>query len=123
MEQKDRFGFRNNSSSEGSTFRLVGFIMKASLLDGPKHGYLIRKWIQEATSGVIILSAATLYENLNKEVQAGNLIRQEISLDELQKHPMRRYNYSLTDIGKESLEKEQALMTVVLNVINSRVCS
>ena len=72
-----------------------------SLADGPKHGYLILKDVEERTGGDVRLGTGTLY-GLIKRFLDDELIIETRADDE------RRRPYKLTTLGRDVAEAEAA---------------
>ena len=82
----------------------AAFHVLLTLADGPKHGYLILKDVEERTGGEVVLSTGTLY-GLIKRFLDDELIlevRPTAGDDE------RRRTYKLTTVGREVAEAEAA---------------
>ena len=72
------------------------FMISASLVDTPKHGYAIAKRISDNTEGQVKFSPGTLYGNINTMLDAGL-----IKLDSKQEKSGRmRKLYGLTQTGR-----------------------
>ena len=79
----------------------AAFHVLLALADGPKHGYLILKDVEDRTSGDVRLSTGTLY-GLIKRFLDDELIIETRADDE------RRRPYKLTAFGREVAEAEAA---------------
>ena len=79
----------------------AAFHVLLALADGPKHGYLILKDVEERTGGEVRLSTGTLY-GLIKRFLDDELIVETRPDDE------RRRPYKLTAFGREVAEAEAA---------------
>ena len=79
----------------------AAFHVLLALADGPKHGYLILKDVEERTTGDVRLSTGTLY-GLIKRFLDGELIVETRPDDQ------RRRPYKLTAFGREVAEAEAA---------------
>ena len=81
----------------------AAFHVLLALADGPKHGYLILKDVEERTAGGVRLSTGTLY-GLIKRFLDDELIVETRPDDD------RRRPYKLTAFGREVAEAEVARM-------------
>ena len=79
----------------------AAFHVVLALADGPKHGYLILKDVEELTDGDVRLSTGTLY-GLIKRFLDDELIIETNSDDD------RRRPYKLTPLGRDVAEAEAA---------------
>lgn len=79
----------------------AAFHVLLALADGPKHGYLILKDVEDRTGGDVRLSTGTLY-GLIKRFLDDELIIETRAGDE------RRRPYKLTAFGREVAEAEAA---------------
>ena len=79
----------------------AAFHVLLALADGPKHGYVILKDVEERTAGDVRLSTGTLY-GLIKRFLDDELIVETRPDDE------RRRPYKLTAFGREVAEAEAA---------------
>ena len=81
----------------------TAFHVLLALADGPKHGYLILKDVEERTAGGVRLSTGTLY-GLIKRFLDDELIVETRPDDD------RRRPYKLTAFGREVAEAEAGRM-------------
>jgi DNA-binding PadR family transcriptional regulator len=77
----------------------AAFHVLLALADGPKHGYLIMKDVEDRTGGEVRLSTGTLY-GLIKRFLDDELIVEMRAVDD------RRRPYKLTAFGREVAEAE-----------------
>ena len=90
----------------------AAFHVLLALADGPKHGYLILKDIEERTTGDVRLSTGTLY-GLVKRFLDDELI---VEMTPLAGDDDRRRRYKLTPLGREVAAAEaQRLERLVLS--------
>jgi DNA-binding PadR family transcriptional regulator len=82
----------------------AAFHVLLALADGPKHGYLILKEVEERTAGAVRLSTGTLY-GLIKRFLDDELIVELSSEGDGQE---RRRPYRLTPFGREVASAEAA---------------
>ena len=76
-----------------------------TLAGGPKHGYAVGKWIEEATDSTIELEEGSLYPALYRLEKRG-WVEGEWGTSELGR---RAKLYRLTDAGRHQLEAETAM--------------
>lgn len=77
----------------------AAFHVLIALADGPKHGYLILKDVEERTSGDVRLSTGTLYGLIKRFLDEEMIIETKPDDD-------RRRPYKLTARGREVAEAE-----------------
>ena len=77
----------------------AAFHVLIALADGPKHGYLILKDVEERTSGDVRLSTGTLYGLIKRFLDEELIIETRADDD-------RRRPYKLTARGREVAEAE-----------------
>lgn len=77
----------------------AAFHVLIALADGPKHGYLILKDVEERTSGDVRLSTGTLYGLIKRFLDEELIIETKADDD-------RRRPYKLTALGREVAEAE-----------------
>src|SRR5687768_18381996 len=82
----------------------AAFHVLLALADGPKHGYLILKDVEERTAGDVRLSTGTLY-GLIKRFLDDELI---VELSPAPDDDDRRRPYKLTPFGREVAAREAA---------------
>ena len=85
--------------------RTSHFHVLLSLVDGPTHGYGIRRMVDERTGGTVRLAAGTLYETLQRLEQRG-LIRETERPAEAEEASSRWRFYALEPLGHETLRAE-----------------
>jgi DNA-binding PadR family transcriptional regulator len=79
----------------------AAFHVLIALADGPKHGYLILKDVEERTNGDVRLSTGTLYGLIKRFLDEELIIETKPDDD-------RRRPYKLTARGREVAEAEAA---------------
>ena len=79
----------------------VSFQLLVAVAGGARHGYAIRKEVEERTDGAVRLWPTTLYGTLRGLVEAGLLQEQADGED-----PRGKRCYHLTDLGCAVLEAE-----------------
>ena len=77
----------------------AAFHVLIALADGPKHGYLILKDVEERTNGDVLLSTGTLYGLIKRFLDEELIIETKADDD-------RRRPYKLTARGREVAEAE-----------------
>jgi DNA-binding PadR family transcriptional regulator len=77
----------------------AAFHVLIALADGPKHGYLILKDVEERTNGDVLLSTGTLYGLIKRFLDEELIIETKADDD-------RRRPYKLTALGREVAEAE-----------------
>jgi DNA-binding PadR family transcriptional regulator len=90
----------------------AAFHVLLALADGPKHGYLILKDIEERTNAAVRLSTGTLY-GLIKRFLDDELIVETKPDDE------RRRPYKLTALGRDVAEAEVARLEGMVRAARS----
>lgn len=83
------------------------FLILASLVGGTKHGYAIGKDVLDVSGGKVRFSAATLYENLSRMLDAGFIERADEKDVEAEK---RRKLYRVTGLGSRVLSEQWTLL-------------
>ena len=81
------------------------FHILLSLYEGVKHGYRIKRDVEDRTSGGIRLGAGTLYEAIQRLDRTG-LISQTKSPPDVQTENARWKFYRITTFGKKTLNAE-----------------
>ena len=79
----------------------AAFHVLLALADGPKHGYLIMKDVEDRTGGDVRLSTGTLYGLIKRFLDDELIIEMRADDD-------RRRTYKLTAFGREVAEAEAA---------------
>jgi DNA-binding PadR family transcriptional regulator len=90
----------------------AAFHVLLALADGPKHGYLILKSVEEHTEGEVQLSTGTLY-GLIKRFLDDELI---VELSASGSADERRRPYKLTAFGRDVAAAEAARLEKLVNV-------
>lgn len=90
------------------------FWILTSLIDGSKHGYAIAKQVSELTDDKVILSAATLYDNLSRMLEAG-LIEREGEKDV--EPGKRRKVYRISGLGAKAVEEQWKLLEKARRIV------
>jgi DNA-binding PadR family transcriptional regulator len=93
----------------------AAFHVLLALADGPKHGYLILKDVEERTEGEVRLSTGTLY-GLIKRFLDDELIVETVAAAE---DDERRRPYKLTALGRDVAAAEAARLERLVNAARS----
>lgn len=88
-----------------------------SVYNNPNHGYGIMQFIEQKTSGRVILGAGTLYGALNTLVDKGNII--PFSAQGAKKE------YLITDSGKQlvfqELQRLEQMQKILLEIVGGKI--
>lgn len=84
----------------------IAFIL-ASLLDSPKHGYAISKFVEERSEGTVRVAIGNLYVSLKRLLDQG-LIEQDLDAEEDERRKTK--TYKLTGLGARVLKAEEIRM-------------
>lgn len=80
-----------------------------SLMQGPAHGYHIKRMAEERTNGVVRLGAGTLYAGIRRMTQDGLIEETDPPPQAGDSEPGSRWRfYTITPRGREVLEREIA---------------
>jgi DNA-binding PadR family transcriptional regulator len=93
----------------------AAFHVLLSLADGPKHGYLILKEVEERTDGAVRLSTGTLY-GLVKRFLDDELI---VELPAEEEGGERRRPYKLTEFGRQVARAEAVRLEQLVTAARS----
>jgi len=80
----------------------AAFHVLLTLADGPKHGYLILKDVEERTEGEVVLSTGTLYGLIKRFLDDELILEMRPAAGDDE----RRRTYKLTVLGREVAEAE-----------------
>jgi DNA-binding PadR family transcriptional regulator len=80
----------------------AAFHVLLTLADGPKHGYLILKDVEERTEGEVVLSTGTLYGLIKRFLDDELILEMRPTAGDDE----RRRTYKLTAFGREVAEAE-----------------
>jgi DNA-binding PadR family transcriptional regulator len=105
-------------SDSGLPLSPAAFHILLALAAEDLHGYGIMQEIAKQSEGVYRVGPGTLYDNLQKLIQAGWV--QELGFRRGDDDPRRRY-YRLTDAGRDILRAETARLTQVVREARSRL--
>lgn len=97
---------KDKTKRGGTPLSQQEFWILTSLLDATKHGYAIAKHVSELTEAKVNFSAATLYENLSRMLDAGLIEREgekEVEPDK------RRKVYRISGLGVRVLNEQWAI--------------
>ncbi len=98
---------------KGGALTEVTFYILLSLYT-PKHGYAVMQFIEEKTSGRLLLGAGTLYGALNSLQKKG-------WIEPCGDSEGRKKEYLITAQGKEIAEKELVRLNELVSVANGIV--
>jgi PadR family transcriptional regulator, regulatory protein PadR len=90
-------------------------IILGALVDGPLHGYAIVKRLHKHSDGLLKLGEGQLYPALHKLEKSNMVIAH---WDQQEGKPSRRV-YSLTEVGREELKRQQSAWQKFAKSINS----
>lgn len=91
-------------------------LILASLADGDRHGYAIKKDIAERSGGHVRLGSTTLYRLLGQLLDDG-LIEESNSRPPSQLDDERRRYFRITSPGRQALASEARLLERVLMAV------
>ena len=81
----------------------AAFHVLLSLADGPKHGYLILKSVEERTDGEVRLSTGTLYGLIKRFLDDELIVEMAAPMQDERRRP-----YKLTPLGRDVAAAEAA---------------
>ena len=93
----------------------VGYQILLALAGRDRHGYLIRKAVEQQTDGAMTLGPGTLYAAIRRLEDAG-LIEQSPWRPEADLDDQRRRYYRLTKPGRAALEAETARLQATVKM-------
>ncbi len=76
-----------------------------ALQEGSRHGYAVKKRVEELSGGVVKMGPGTLYTTIQRGIDQGLIRESESRPPETEDHSQRRY-YELTELGREGLSAE-----------------
>lgn len=76
-----------------------------ALQEGERHGYAVKKRVEELSGGVVKMGPGTLYTTIQRAEEQGLIRASEARPPEEREHAQRRY-YELTDLGRTALASE-----------------
>ena len=98
------------------------FHILLSVAQGPAHGYLIKRQVEERTDGAVVLGAGTLYAGIQRMVRDALIQETEAPEDAGDAEPSSRWRfYEITDVGTEVLEREIARLEADLQAARAVV--
>lgn len=100
--------------SEPAFFILLG------LHHGPRHGWGLRRWVREVTCGRVQLRGGALFDNLQRLLEGGYLLR--VEEPQVGRTRRRRHFYALTESGRDLARAEigrVAELTAVIQMVNA----
>lgn len=101
--------------------RPAHFHVLLTLVDGPTHGYGIRRVVDERTKGKILLAAGTLYDTLQRLTRDG-LIEQIDTPPEAEEEASSRWRFfALAPLGRRVFAAEVARLEADLRVAKAKL--
>lgn len=91
-----------------------------ALIDGPLHGYGIRRIVRERTKGEVVLGSGTLYEAVDRLARKAWIEEVPPPVEEPPSGGPRRRYYSLTAEGQTELMAELGRMQSVVTFARGR---
>ena len=86
----------------------ITFHILLALMDGVRHGYGIKREVEDRTAGAIRLGAGTLYEGIQRMERKG-LLRGSDPPDDEEVEPGSRWRFhAITKLGRAVVEAELA---------------
>lgn len=85
-------------------------LILASLGEAPRHGYAIKKDVEQRTGGDVRLGSTSLYRLLAQLLDDGFIVEAPASMDEDE----RRRTYRITPAGRRALQDELGRLERVL---------
>ncbi|MCZ6759401.1 MAG: PadR family transcriptional regulator [Gemmatimonadetes bacterium] len=89
-----------------------------ALLEGPKHGYRVKREVEDRTEGVVRLGAGTLYQALQRLRREGLICETEPGEGELAESPRWRF-YRTTPRGERVVRAELVRLQADLEYANA----
>lgn len=85
------------------------FHILLSLTEKPAHGYHIKRMVEERTNGSVLLGAGTLYAGIRRMANDDLIEETDPPPDAGAAEPGSRWRfYAITELGRETLEREIA---------------
>lgn len=78
----------------------------AAIADGPRHGYAIKQEVETRSHGVVRLGPGTLYETIQRLLDAGLVREAEAEAEPANGQEAQRRYYELTARGRKVLQDE-----------------
>jgi len=97
------------------------FHILATIAAGPRHGYAIKREVEDRTKGVVRLGAGTLYAGIQRMEREGLLTESPPPQDGSQDAGSRWRFYKITDLGRAVLDLEVARLEDDLELVRSRI--
>lgn len=94
------------------------FHILLALSEGERHGYAVKKEVEERTSGVVRLGPGTLYESIQRMLEKG-LIEESRRRPSPENDQAQRRYYRLTTFGKDVLRAEVRRLAEVVDYARS----
>ena len=104
---------KKSSTNPRTLLTPAGLHILMSLADGVRHGYGVKRDVEEATGGKLHLGPGTLYEAIHRMVAQGWI--EEVDGEEFAAdYDARRKYYTLTEEGRGEMENELERLDAVL---------
>ena len=103
-------------NDQGATLSQPEAWILMSLFESPKHGYAIAKDVGDRSEGTVRLSAATLYGNIHRMLEAG-LIERDGDQDHEISPGVRRKRYRVSGLGARAIKEHARLQQKVARLI------
>lgn len=81
------------------------FHLLLALQEGERHGYAVKKRVEELSGGVVKMGPGTLYTTIQRAEEQALIRESPVRPPETEDKSQRRY-YELTDFGREALAAE-----------------
>lgn len=85
-----------------------------SFAEGPRHGYVVMKEVEDRSRGRIRLGPSSLYYSIGRLEEGGLLEEVEVEPDPGEPHKDRRRYYRLTVAGRKRLREEARVLDDIL---------
>jgi DNA-binding PadR family transcriptional regulator len=95
--------------------------MLLSLTDGSRHGYGVKREVEERTDGKVRLAAGSLYEGIQRLENSGLIAETDAPADPETRTSSRQRFYGITVLGRQVLREEIARLEADLAVARARV--
>lgn len=76
-----------------------------ALQEGSRHGYAVKKRVEELSGGVVKMGPGTLYTTIQRAEEQGLILESNVRAPEGEDQSQRRY-YELTELGRHALAAE-----------------
>jgi DNA-binding PadR family transcriptional regulator len=97
------------------------FHILATIAAGPRHGYAIKREVEDRTDGVVRLGAGTLYTGIQRMEREGLLAESPPPEENSHDAGSRWRFYTITELGRKVLDLELARLESDLELVRSRI--